>query len=83
MSKIKKLEDKMEAKINDKLTKVEIHNNDCKRWRLWKIKYPKKTKDEMEVENDGSKKTTSTHIRLQTKSMKQVCDKRCALKKNL
>jgi hypothetical protein len=39
--------------------------------------------DEMEVENNGSKKATSTHIRLQTKYMKQVCDKRCALKKNL
>jgi hypothetical protein len=37
--------------------------------------------DEMEVENNGSKKATSTHIRLQTKSMKQVCDKRCALKR--
>jgi len=31
MLKMKKLEDKMEAKINDKLTKVEIHKNDCKR----------------------------------------------------
>jgi len=39
--------------------------------------------DEMEVENDGSKKATSTHIRLQTNSMEQVCDKRCVLKNNL
>jgi hypothetical protein len=40
--------------------------------------------DEMEVENNGSKKATSTHIRLQTKSMKQACDKRCAFfKKSL
>ncbi len=31
MLKIKKLEDKMEAKIDEKFTKVEIHKNDCKR----------------------------------------------------
>ncbi len=62
--KIKKLEDKMEARIDEKFTKVEIHKDGWKIWRLWNIKYLKETMDEMEVENNGSKKATSTHIRL-------------------
>jgi hypothetical protein len=54
----------MEARIDEKFTKVEIHKDGWKIWRLWNIKYLKETMDEMEVENNGSKKATSTHIRL-------------------
>ncbi len=56
MLKIKKLEDKMEAKIDENFSKVEIHKNDCKnegyeksniqkrQWMKWKLRImdPKK-----------------------------------------
>lgn len=83
MLKIKKLEDKMEAKIDKNSQNLKFIKMIAKDEGYEKSNIQKRQWGEMEVENNGSKKAANTHIRLQTKSMKQVCDKRCALKKNL